>query len=157
MARITVSGGAGERVVRKAADETVTNSTTLQDDDHLLFTVGANETWAFEFTIFAEATSAADVKTALTVPAGAALIAGQIAEQFTSAATTPSTSLTSGAAFLNGGTSGGVGVPTCIVIRGSVANGATAGNVTLQWAQNAASATPAKVYAGSYVVCRRVV
>src|SRR4030042_1672706 len=34
-----------EKIVRKTADETVNNSIALQNDDHLLFAIGANEVW----------------------------------------------------------------------------------------------------------------
>ena len=43
---------------RKTSDETVTNSTTLQDDDDLSFAIGANETW--EVIVQMEVTSQND-------------------------------------------------------------------------------------------------
>jgi hypothetical protein len=43
-----ISGGSGNvTTVIKTANETVTNSASLQNDDQLSFPVGANESWAF--------------------------------------------------------------------------------------------------------------
>ncbi len=38
----------GIALVSKASDETVNNSTTLQNDDALLFAIGTAGTWGFE-------------------------------------------------------------------------------------------------------------
>ena len=50
------------KVIRKSADETVNNSTTLQDDDELLFPIAANEVWYFEFFLLIQ--SSADMEVA---------------------------------------------------------------------------------------------
>jgi hypothetical protein len=49
----------------------------------------------------------------------------------------------------------GAGGVQTVTIEGSIANGGTPGSVTLQWAQNASSATPTEVYQGSTLVAHR--
>lgn len=48
--------------VVKQADETVTNSTTMQDDDALTFALAANTTYLFRAVIFFNTPAAADYK-----------------------------------------------------------------------------------------------
>lgn len=47
----TLSAGGGGTVITKTADETVTSSTTLQNDDHLFFTPTANRKYWGYFTL----------------------------------------------------------------------------------------------------------
>ena len=47
------SGGAGANVI-KSVDETISTAVTLQNDDELLFPVGANQTWTFDFVVQAQ-------------------------------------------------------------------------------------------------------
>lgn len=57
--------------VKKTADEDVTNSTTLQDDDELQIAVGAGETWLFELLVaYSAAGTAIDYKWAGAISAG---------------------------------------------------------------------------------------
>lgn len=136
------SGGALGNTVVKTANESMVSSTAFQNDDHLFFPVGANETWAFRFTVLANVAAAPDIKFAVTAPGGATCVVNYIDAE---------------AAVTNGNY--GCGVSTGLVtgngandiyeIVGVVQNGATAGNVTLQWAQNASSATSISVLAGS--------
>lgn len=149
------------RFARKASDEAVTNSTTFQDDDALLFAVGANETWVFEFVCFVNGPTAADWKAQLSVPAGVS--GGAAGTDGPAFSVTDNNGSGSWAAI--GGTSfgpftflglGGTTKPTMLLFKGVILNGATAGNVTLQWAQNSANATAVTVMANSYVVATRV-
>ena len=47
----------GLTVVRKTADETVNNSNALQNDNHLLLALAANEVWQVELTLLLLSTS----------------------------------------------------------------------------------------------------
>jgi hypothetical protein len=46
----------------------------------------------------------------------------------------------------------GAGNKTLVTVVGTVANGATPGNVTLQWGQRVSSGTATTVYAGSFLI-----
>lgn len=143
-----------QKAVRKAADESVTSSTTLQDDNELTFTIAANEIWTYQIWLkIAVGALAADGKYAITVPAGATKVDGIL---------TLDVAATGGVGNLNafGGGGGAFAVDntfeTNLLINGTVSNGATPGSVTLQWAQNASSATATTVKAGSFLVAHRV-
>lgn len=150
------------RAVVKTADETVNNSTTLQNDDHLSFAVAANETWFFTMWLAITGVSAnADVKMNWTVPAGASFRWGGNGNH-------------SGNAAVFGGQFTAAGSPFALgtsadVIQGLAANtmglsmagwiycGATPGTAQFQWAQNAAVAEDVKIIAGSWMSTVRLV
>lgn len=135
----------GQTVKVKEADETVTTNTTLQNDDELLFAVAANEVWQFEGVLSLSAPTAADFKMTFTGPAGAV---GSFSVQYDSPA--------QGADI---GASGALGESTSLALSidgaslrfwGGIHNGSTAGNLTLQWAQDTSSGSTT-VRAGSYI------
>lgn len=64
---------------RKTADEPVTSSTALQDDDHLLLAVGANEVWEFDMTLYVTGDVGGDLALTVAGPAGSAERYGAIA------------------------------------------------------------------------------
>jgi len=60
------------RLAHKTADESVPSSTTLQDDDHLFFTVGVNELWFIHLHMFYVcATSSVGIKLGFSHPTDA--------------------------------------------------------------------------------------
>ena len=143
--------------VRKTANETVNNSNTLQNDDTLLVALSANEVVAFMCFIIIDSGTTPDFQAAFTVPAAATLAWGQagLASQNTASAFTYSVAVTvSGTAVAMGGV--GAGSPMSVMLVGTVANGANAGNLQLQWAQNTANASDTIVYANSWLVALRV-
>ncbi|MGH7895697.1 MAG: hypothetical protein ACREQL_13580, partial [Candidatus Binatia bacterium] len=139
-------------LVPKVADETVNNSATLQDDDHLQFTIGTSGVWAFMMTLYlsvANVTSAG-FRVAIVGPASVS-----IQYHFDSDAGSPSsgdvgrrasvvlTEATTTTAVKNV-------VGTHIArIHGRVVSGGTGGLVKLQWAQSTAHASDNKVLRGS--------
>lgn len=146
-----------ELFVVKSADETVTSSTTLQNDDHLFLTPLINTTYDLELCIFTfVGGSIIDVSAAFTFPAGATLSMG---------AFSPDNTLGAGATvgpgqWINsvGDTSSpsaafvfGSGSNVTSMIKGTLLMGATAGVLHFQWAQAASSAAPLSVLAGSYL------
>jgi hypothetical protein len=156
---INSATGIGQAIVkRKTADESVTSSTTLQDDDHLTFAIAANEEW--ECDLFARIGSnltSTGVKVAITFPAGAtaAFDPTVISDQSGQSRTEPL------------GTSGsGSSTFTTTLLSGSVngvlfgriwiLNGATPGNVTLQWAQMTSNGSALTFSKGSKLVCHRI-
>jgi hypothetical protein len=128
-----------EHYVRKASDETVSNSTTVQSDDEILFPVGVNETWIFTIFLLYSTSGVADFKHQFSVPSGTAgrheTIGGE------AAIASPLT------------TGGGASSRS---ITGVIRSGSTAGNITLQWAQNTAEVSDTKVLADSVLTAHRV-
>lgn len=145
--------------VRKSADESVNNSTVLQNDDHLLWSVAANEVWAFTaFLYFTIASGNPAPKWTFTMPASGAgeyWAAGLQAnidsesngansfQAFAQMSTTLTWSVT-------GLTSFGV------VLIGNFRNGANAGTVQFQWAQSSAVASNTTLKTGSYFDLKRL-
>jgi len=135
----------------KAADETVNNSTALQDDDHLVFAVAANTSYLVEMMLLLNATGqAADWKFGWTLPVGGTMFWGSVG-----AAT-----LTTGNWFVQ--EAAGVAViilanetQTVLINSQSGTHGAritaivrvagTAGNLQFQWAQNTATVADSKI------------
>lgn len=136
---------------RKTADESVASSTTLQNDDVLLFPIAANREWIAEFHLTAgDAISTTGIKLSVAVPAGATLrfafaIMGDKGESHGNTSTATATPII---AIITDFTNTG-----SVIIKGQVwvLNSTTAGNVTLQWAQNTSSATALKIHKGSFL------
>jgi hypothetical protein len=130
----------------KAGDETVNNSSTLQNDDDFVFALAANEKWVARLFLLVSGVISAGIKIAWSLPSGAtytitgiASVTGVINESSgTGTITFTGTSFTS------------------IVIDVAIHNGSTPGNAQLQWAQNAAILTDTKVLADSTMVATKV-
>ena len=142
---------AGIKAIRKTANESVTSSVTVQDDDHLALSLGANETWVFDmFLLVGNTSGATTIKLVLNLPSGATLTAGTI----------PGIgALTLSGWVLSQGTESKFNIQSgirVILITGSVVMGSTAGDLQLQWAQETSSATSTSIYADSYLKAIRV-
>lgn len=146
---------------RKTVDQSVTSAdtgTTLVDCTGLTFAVAANDIWEYEFVIYYQAAVAGDLKLLATVPAspvahavgaiGTSIngVAGQANPGFWGA-TNAAVAATIG---------GGDATKLIAVYKGLLRNGANAGNVQLQMAQNTASATATTVFTDSYVKAHRI-
>ena len=138
-------------LVLKTADETVNNSSVLQNDNHLFFPVAANELWMFQLNVWVSSPSAApDLKFAFTGPAGAtgkygfhaAMSAGSDASNRTANA------LAATIVWLWPNTP----APGLMTISGFIRNGANAGNLQFQWAQNTPTAQDTKVLQDSHLI-----
>jgi len=146
----------GVIVKRKTADESVTSSTTLQDDDHLTFSAGANEEWFADLEIDAGAAmNSSGLKIAVTTPAGATLNVTAFAlgesGNFLKARTT-----SSGGALVF--SVANFASTSNVVVRMSVwvLNGGTAGSITLQFAQDTSSSSAITLRKGSHMVAHRM-
>jgi hypothetical protein len=143
------SGGGGsnanQTTIVKTANETVASSTAFQNDDELFFPIGANENWSFRFVLQANAPATPDIKFTITAPGGAICSFGVQDAEGAVTVGNLGCGVTSGVITGNG-------VADVYEVLGSIRNGGTAGNVTLQWAQNTSNATASTVFAGSYVV-----
>ena len=124
--------------VIKIATETVTNSSTMQNDDHLAIQISTSETWSFTGYMVAFTTSAVpNLKLDFTFPSGATANIGYWANNGVSSNTV------NGALYLSGQSSGlirlGASVDNPILFKGVIANGANSGTLQLRWAQNTAN------------------
>lgn len=151
-----VAGGTTHTFVRKTADESVSSSTVLQDDDALLFAVGANEVWEFLFAVNfgAGASGNPDFKVGITGPAGSTVRwspSGAYHRALDDFASLPRVNA-SGASIDVSADNGETG----ITLRGIIVNGANAGNCKLQWAQVTSNADPISVKANSYLRAHKI-
>lgn len=153
---LTVNGTSVLRglVAVKAADEDVTSSTVLQNDDHLSFAVGAGERWAFEMFLKFEDTAvgsgASGFKIAFTLPAASYGFATWETSNVGSANAIADITVGTNIGFAG---TNGIGYST---VRGVVLVAGTAGTVQFQWAQNASDTAPTRLHAGSWLVATRV-
>lgn len=134
---------------RVTADVTVNNTTVFASVTGASFAVAANEQWSFEFVLKVLGTNAASVKWQLTGPAApTGIVYGCIPNSgaLASAAAAFSTAIfsTLQAAEL------------LCVVKGNLRNGANAGTVQLQFAQQAAEVSNLIVRAESYIITTRM-
>lgn len=126
-------------IIKKAADETVTSSTTLQNDNHLAFSIGANEQWAFLMFIQYYAEGTPDLKIGWSVPVGCTMQWSRVVSAVWDEA--------------EGDTEvyeGDDGVPERGYLGGGIIrNGANVGTIQFQWAQNVSDAAGTIIRAGS--------
>lgn len=132
-------------LARKTADTSRNTTTTLADDTHLTWAIAANEEWNVKLGLWMVAANATpDIKVAITTPAGAAFTLSTIAFQagslsrilWNTSGTSAQIDLTTTAEFYE--------------LTGIVANGGTAGNITMQWAQQTSDGGNTTVKKGSY-------
>ena len=147
-AYVDASGGGGAGLtfakVVKAADETVNNSNTFQDDDVLKWAALANKVYMYYMILFMNSPATADLKYTFTIPTGAVgdTISGSwspIGETIAQGITTSSVVSTDG-------------INEVIVTSGRVITGGTAGDCQLQWAQQIAQALDTKILQGSSII-----
>lgn len=139
---------------RKTADETVTSSTTLQNDDHLAFSLLASQ--IYEFHIEATYDNAGSATAGLkfgwaTVPAGATMNWSWIMVD-----SGPAVSFDGGKTATDTGAAQAGSVKRTLHLQGLVFMSSTAGTVTWQWAQNVSNASGTIVRSGSYGIFTRM-
>jgi hypothetical protein len=138
------------RTIIKVADETVNNSTTLQNDDELLFPVAASAKYTIHGRIKFITGATPDLKFGWTFPTGLTMdysiigfSGGTFAAYAFDQTSTPEVD--------------GAGVNDEFFIDGVVTVSTTAGTLQFQWAQNTLNATDSKVLAKSYLTLQQVV
>lgn len=135
---------------RSSSDFTKNNNTTLGDVTGLSFAVGASEVWTFRFSLKAISAGAADFKFALTGPsAPTAVIYGVINAN-------ASISTSAASAFATAISTGSGGSEEWVIVEGTLRNGANAGTVQLQFAQNTLNASDSIIRAESYVMAWKI-
>lgn len=154
-------GSSGDTVVMKASDETVNNSSTLQNDDALLFALEADKTYWFELYAVANASSAnADLLVGFSGPAGVTVYWGP-EFQSTSLMYWSASATGSGQQNLKGiASTMNVGAPSSgthgVHLVGIIVNGANTGNFTFRWAQLVATVENSSIKAGSFMRYRKL-
>lgn len=147
-----------DRAVRKTSDETVNNSSTLQNDDALVIAVSASSRYRVELMLICSSSTTADIKGSWTGPSGATMTWGTFAPH--RAQTNINSATISVNSFAIGGVADmagfGTSSPALYVLRGLLTVSTTAGNLQFQWAQSTAEATNTVVRANSVLSIRRL-
>ncbi len=144
--------------VRKKADESVTSSTTLQDDDELFFNMEPNLYYRVEVSLHFFGATGGDIKAAFSLPSNASargswskLGAGASGPAAVATDTwdarDPTTARPAGAT--------GAASSSVMLWQGLVDSG-DGGEFQVQWAQNSSSGTATTVNAMSYLTAYRV-
>lgn len=132
----------------KNANESVTSSTALQNDNALLIPLQANAVYYFRmfFGYTGGTQGSSDIKFGFTIPSGASMTWTR--DGITTAGVRPVLVFNTTTAASTLGTNG-TGSDEAGTVEGTVTTGGTAGNLQLQWAQNTSSTTATTVLAGS--------
>lgn len=147
-----------EQQVWKSADESVTSSTTLQNDDHLVLPLAANARYLLDgylsYTGPTFAAGPADLKADWAIPSGASVRWSHNGP----GSNTPNGIAATETNHSTAHVLGTYGTGTNITSRpaGWVTTGSTAGNLQLRWAQNVSNGTPVTMRAGSWIKLKRV-
>lgn len=141
------TGGLGT-VVRKPSDESVTSSTTLQNDDHLTVSLATNTNYYVRgVATFFSTVGSGDAKMGFTIPASTTMGIGvQCAVPLTLPVWFTTTAGSTGQ--INFGAS----EEAPCFFSGTVQTGGTSGNLTVQWAQNSSQGTATIMRAGSFII-----
>jgi hypothetical protein len=143
--------------VTKSVTETVTNSTTLQNDDELFLSVEANATYEVELWLLHSSGTTGDFKGGWTAPSGATFAWGVHGVSGASVSTVGATevnfqirtlaeSIQLGGANLSG---------TAAYLRGTLVTSSTAGTLQFQFAQQVSDAAATQVRNGSVLKIKR--
>lgn len=140
---------------RKTVDESITSSTTLQNDDSLLLAVEADAVYEIAGTLFYAGNVTGDIKVAFTFPTGATLYwAGKGGSEADAGYGGVGASRHSASVADASGTATaftGSTTNLAIFIRALLVTSGTSGNLQLQWAQNTSNGTATTVKVGSYL------
>lgn len=139
--------GPGEIGKIKAADESITSSTSLQDDDELVIAVPANETIIWELVLFVIGATSGDIKIQITWPTSTTMGPFQLVGQ--QAGGTAGVTEGSDISDAGGFALDAAGSPGLTHILRGVVYTTQAGNATFRWAQNSSNGTATTVKKGS--------
>lgn len=158
------------RYWKKTAQESVSASTTLQDDDDFVnIALAANRVYRVELYAFAFNTSTADIKIAWTIAGGAVQFSTRLCQgpslNSTDVTGTAAAAITVGVVrssvhnFTTAVSYGTDAAATSAIHEEGLIETTTsglAGTVTVQWAQNASSVTATSLTAGSHLIITEV-
>src|ERR687895_1187516 len=145
--------------VVKQTLESVTSSTTYQDDNELAFPAEANAHYFVMAVLGVDGATGGDIKTRWSVPASATGFRWCMGPPAGSADRENTNLVSAVHGFTTDRAYGTVAASGASIAAREylrVLTAGTAGAVTLQWAQNTSSATATAVIAGSYLIWWRV-
>lgn len=138
--------------VRKASNETITSSTTLQDDNDLRVEVAANEVWMLRFYLNGTSGTTPDWRMGLKGQAGSSCVFG--VGEFEQSTSGVSTDCDAAPTAITGIIASNQREP--MFAWAIYEQGGSAGTVNLQWAQNQSSGQSTTMHANSFLLARRV-
>lgn len=150
-----------QHVAMKTANESVTSSTVLQDDDHLFAPIVANRVYWVWCMIFYTGPSTgaggADLLMDWDGPTGTTFdwLSDSLGSATTASVSIVSRNLQTITSTPAAGTVSGV--DTVAFVKGVLTCGSTSGNFRLQWAQSNSSGTAVTIYADSTLIIRRLI
>ncbi len=146
----------------KASTESVTSSTTLQDDNDIVFSLDADKVYRIELRAAATGATGGAIKTAWAVTGGAA----QLTQKCCIGAGVTATSVgdggqvrtswhavTTAVSYGTDGSSTSAVTETFLV---ETTTAGTAGTIKLQWAQIASSGTATTLTTSTFAICEEV-
>jgi hypothetical protein len=138
----------------KPADESVTSSVALQNDNDLVMAAVASATYQFDCFLYYEGFTqgSSDIKWTWAIPAGATMVYGVV---FVGAGGGLTLSGDVATDVVTAGTNGAGNIRS-ILMTGSIVMSSTAGPIQLKWAQNTSSGTATIVHAGSTLTLKRM-
>lgn len=143
--------------ITKTADETVNNSNTLQNDDHLFVSLSSVNVsyWVECFIRYTSTTATPDLKIAFTVPAGATF--AWTPNGLAPAATADDGTIRRVLETTGNRVLGTIAATEVLALPvGVLTIGGTLGPIQFQWSQNTATAENTVVKAGSAMLLRRL-
>lgn len=155
VANFTATGIGQVRYARKTSDTPRDSTTTFADDPDITLSVAANAVYEMSGVMVFDGDSAADFKQQFTTPAGAGYGLSMTGQD-------QNATFTVGSVITDLQTSSqiwgcvGVGIRMTCSFTGIMTTSGTAGNLTLQWAQNASNATATTLKAGTYLRLQRI-
>ena len=146
--------------VRKTADESVTSSAVLQNDDHLLYTISAAGTYVIDLVAYATsaANAAGDLGVGFTFPTGTFYLGGQGPDIGLASGNVQTGQWGANVAYTTGALFNVYGLSTganMIWLHGLFVATAT-GTLQFQWAQQTSNASASTIKAGSHMLVRQV-
>jgi hypothetical protein len=144
--------------VTKSVTETITSSTTLQDDDELFLSVVANATYEVEMWLLHSSGTTGDIKIGFTGPTSATFAWGVHGVATSSVSTVAATEVNMQIRTLAESTPlGGQNLTgTAAYVRGTLVTSSTAGTIQFQFAQNVSDAAATQVRNGSILKIKRI-
>lgn len=156
---LTVAG-IGQRLrAVKTANETVTSSTVLQNDDALTLTLDANSVYRVYMVLLIAGVTAGEIKTSWTVPASATgfkncMGPGSDSTARDGVAATMRYGVHAFTATVNYGVNDAANFVHAV--EQGVVTTTTGGTFVLQWAQQASSGTASTIAAGSFLIAEKI-
>lgn len=145
------------KAVVKTANESVTSSVTLQNDDALFLSVDTNAQYYVSCLIYCDGASTGDIKIQFNGPASATftgLVNGlSLGASDGTGDQVASIDIATAKSF---GLAGGAGVTRPLHVSGTLITAGTSGTFQLQWAQDTSDATATRVMAGSHLMLFRI-